>query len=42
MNLETLLDKDTIGDVIHQLFIDTDSRDWSAARAAWQRGCTST
>jgi len=34
MNLETLLDKDAIGDVIHRLFIATDSRDWSAVRAA--------
>ena len=34
MNLETLLDKDAIGDVIHRLFIGTDSHDWNAVRAA--------
>ncbi|GAB3354546.1 nuclear transport factor 2 family protein [Lysobacter tyrosinilyticus] len=34
MNLETLLDKDAIGDVIHQLFIATDDRDWAAVRLA--------
>jgi hypothetical protein len=34
MNLEILLDKDAIGDVIHQLFIGTDSREWATVRAA--------
>lgn len=34
MDLETLLDKDAIGDVIHQLFIATDNRDWPMVRAA--------
>ena len=34
MNLETLLDKDAIADVIHQLFIGTDNRDWAMVRAA--------
>ena len=34
MNLETLLDKDAIGDVIHRLFIGTDNRDWTAVRTA--------
>jgi hypothetical protein len=34
MNLDTLIDKDTIGDVIHRLFIGTDNRDWTMVRAA--------
>ncbi|MFC5569538.1 nuclear transport factor 2 family protein [Lysobacter yangpyeongensis] len=34
MNLETLLDKDAIADVVHQLFVATDQRDWDAVRAA--------
>ncbi|GAB3365124.1 hypothetical protein GCM10027431_05820 [Lysobacter rhizosphaerae] len=34
MNLETLIDKDAIGDVIHALFIGTDNRDWATVRAA--------
>ena len=34
MNLQTLLDKDAIGDVINRLFVGTDDRDWAAVRAA--------
>ncbi len=34
MNLQTLLDKDAIGDVVNQLFVGTDNRDWAAVRAA--------
>lgn len=34
MNLQTLLDKDAIGDVINRLFVGTDNRDWVAVRAA--------
>lgn len=34
MKLDALLDKDAIGDVIHQLFIGTDNRDWAMVRTA--------
>lgn len=34
MNLQTLLDKDAIGDVVHRLFGATDDRDWTTVRAA--------
>lgn len=34
MNLHTLLDKDAIADVVHQLFLGTDNRDWAMVRAA--------
>lgn len=34
MDLQTLIDKDAIGDVIHRLFVGTDDRDWPMVRAA--------
>lgn len=34
MNLQTLLDKDAIGDAISRLFVGTDNRDWAMVRAA--------
>lgn len=34
MNLQTLLDKDAIGDAINRLFVGTDNRDWAMVRAA--------